>query len=417
MAGKWHKAGIGASGTEAQVFNLASLFEEGTLEQASQLARGHITSGHVVMLPDAHVGSGACVGTAVVTKDGLYPAAVGVDIGCGMIAVHTTLKADALDVHLRRALRGAIERAVPSGVGKARSEPLEAWTDFVEENDFIEGIWHDGNQRARMYDTASIQFGTLGSGNHFIEVSVDEQGDVWAIVHSGSRGIGNNIARIYIDQAKRLRAKEGITTETPDLAFLRQGEPEFDEYVKGMLWAQKWAMANREAMMDLVLGAIVSVGGGFDVIERINCHHNYSEPTNLGRSDGRYWLTRKGAIDASLGKLGVLPGSMGDDTYIVSGLANQDSYNTSPHGSGRLHARGRPPKGTKAGTGAWAKFNVADFAAEMEVRGVVWQDREAHWLLDENPKMYKPIAVVLADSAELIKPLYKLVQIVNYKGL
>lgn len=411
-----HNVGFTEDDLPRKVVNFASLYEPGTLEQASQLARGHVTEGHVVMLPDAHVGAGACVGTAVRTRNGLYPAAVGVDIGCGMIAVQLDYEAAAIDVHMRRVLRGLIERAVPSGVAKSRDVTLPQWDDFTSEHGtapLYSGLVREGVQESfaqKMRDTAAIQFGTLGSGNHFIELSEDENGYLWAIVHSGSRGVGNNIARYFIDRAKRQCQERGVRPETPDLAFV--ADELLDAYVANMLWAQAYAFESRQAMMDEVLKALLSVGVTPEVTWKVNCHHNYSE-----RQPDGAWLTRKGAIDASQGTYGVLPGSMSTDTYITAGLGNELSYNTAPHGAGRLHARGRPGKNGKPGTGAWAKFTVDEFKSRMEARGVVWQDRSAHYLLDESEMMYKPIEVVLDDAASLIKPMERLVQIVNYKGL
>lgn len=400
------------------VRNYASLYEPETVEQASRLARGHVTEGPVIMLPDAHVGAGACVGTAVRTRGGLYPAAVGVDIGCGMVAARTTLRGADLDVHARRMLRNRIAEVVPSGVGRTRDEPHGRWYEFKDgrgEAPLLDAL--DPAQAARLRDTAAEQFGTLGAGNHFVEVSVDEDDRVWAIVHSGSRGIGNNLARRFIEAAQRQCREDGVELEDRDLAFLRAGTPEFAAYVDNMLWAQDYARENRETMLHEVLGALTAVAGGYDVDERVNCHHNYSLPDPDGT-----WVTRKGAVYAGAGALAVLPGSMATGTYIVEGLGNPDSYETAPHGAGRLHARGRPPKKRrngedKAGTGAWAKFNVEEFRERMEARGVTWQERDAFYLLDESPMMYKDINVVLEDSRTLVVPRYRLTQIVNVKGL
>lgn len=405
------------NGKKAQVRNYASIYEPEALEQAMRTSRGAVTEGPVIMLPDAHFGSGACVGTAVMTRDGIYPAAVGVDIGCGMVAVQTSLMARDLDVYTRRVIRNNIARLVPSGVGTHHEEPLEDYDHFLtlhgEPPLYSTGHAADSQYATKMIDTAAIQFGTLGSGNHFVEVSEDEDGFVWAIVHSGSRGIGNNIARFYIDKAKKVNEEMGYKPEDRDLAYLPKGEW-LDGYLESMLWAQAWAMGSRQAMMENVLLSIAYAYAPFNELERINCHHNYSEL----QYDGS-WLTRKGAIDASMGIRGILPGSMSTDTYITTGLGNPLSYNTAPHGAGRLHARGRPPKPgkDKPGTGAWAKFKVEDFRAKMEARGVVWQDRDAFSLLDESEFMYKDINIVLKDAETLVKPTHRLVQIVNYKGL
>jgi len=411
------------------VRNFASLYEDLALEQALMISRGQVTLGPVIMLPDAHAGRGACVGTAIQTLGGIYPAAIGVDIGCGMIAVKTSLRGSDLDIHKRRIVRGNIEKYVPSGVGTSRQEVLPHWLDFVEQyglppvikDPIYDEIFHRTTREA-MADKAAIQFGTLGSGNHFIELSVDVDDSLWAIVHSGSRGVGNELASGFIRRAYEDNTAEGIELEHRDVAFLRSGTPAFDSYIKNMLWAQAYAFYQREAMMDLVLLAVTEVAGGFERELVVNCHHNYSELVEFNEETGwEVWLSRKGAIDANKGVLGVVPGSMGTDSYIVSGLGNPDSYFTSPHGAGRVMARGKPEKkkadGTiKPATGAWANLDVEDFKRQMDERGVVWQDRSAFNLLDEAPGTYKPIETVLNDSREIIEPIYRLVQIVNYKG-
>jgi len=409
------------------VRNFASIYEDLALEQSLMISRGHVTYGPVVMLPDAHAGRGACVGTAIKTLGGIYPSAIGVDIGCGMIAVKTSLRAEDIDVYARRTVRNLIERYVPSGVGVQRQAVLPAWLDFEDqeglppilEDPLFDELFHRAT-REFLSDKAAIQFGTLGSGNHFVEVSVDDDGYVWAIVHSGSRGVGNEIASAFIRRARADNEASGLALEHPDVAFLAEGTDTFDAYIKNMRWAQAYAFEQRDAMMNLVLLALTEVVGYFDEPLKVNCHHNYSEVVDFVEGSS-VWLSRKGAIDANAGVLGVVPGSMGTDSYIVEGRGNPDSYFTSPHGAGRVMARGKPEK-TKAdgtvvpATGAWKALDVDDFVRQMEERGVVWQDRSAFNLLDEAPGTYKPIEVVLNDARELVRPLHKLVQIVNYKG-
>jgi len=396
------------------VLSWASIIDDNALEQSLQIARGHITRGHVAVMPDAHWGMGACVGTAIVTEGGIYPAAVGVDIGCGMVAAALNIKAADLDIHQRRRLRRAIEERVPSGVGRNHAEIPDGWHEFHAEHGLAPSL-ADGwitSERQALDLVAAQQFGTLGAGNHFVELSEDEDGLLWAIVHSGSRGVGYTIARAHIKQAQVECAD--LDLENRDLAFLgqaREGDS-FDRYIADMLWAQAYAWAQREEMLGQVLVALTDEG--LDPLEwqHIHCHHNYSERLEPG-----VWLSRKGAVDASAGRLAVLPGSMGTDTYIVRGLGNEASYNTAPHGAGRVSARGKPAKGSKAATGAHARFTIEEFARVMDERGVVWQDRNARDLLDESPMVYKPIEVVLADSADLIEPVFRLQQIVNYKGV
>ncbi len=423
------------------VVSWASILETNTREQAEMISRGNVTYGHVALMPDAHLGRGACIGTAIRTLGGIYPAAVGVDIGCGMIAVETSIEAVSLDLDARRRLHHDINRRVPSGVGQRRTEVHPLAHKFVEEFGWAPSI-EDGSlaaARPKVYgkrgspqDTALMQFGTLGAGNHFVELAVDEQGMTWAIVHSGSRGIGNNIAQVHVESAQERCADTDAVLEDRDLAFLLEGDPRFDRYIADMQWAQAYAFGQRECMMNEVLVALSTELRGRSDVEyerrRVNCHHNYSEElrTDKGWPSGM-WLSRKGAIDASEGVLGVIPGSMGTDTYIVSGLGNALSYNTAPHGAGRVSARGRPEKTRKDGTikkatGAYARFTVDEFQERMSARivaghAVVWQDRSALNLLDESPMVYKQIEVVMADAVDLVEPVARLEQFVNCKGM
>ncbi len=422
------------------VISWASILEDNTREQAEMISRGNVTHGHVALMPDAHLGRGACIGTAIVTAAGIYPAAVGVDIGCGMIAVETTIEAASLDLDARRRLHHEINRRVPSGVGQRRTEVHPLAHEFIKEHGFAPSI-EDGSlaaarpntfgKRGSPQDTALLQFGTLGAGNHFVELAVDERGVTWAIVHSGSRGIGNNIAQVHIEEAQDRCAETNALLESKDLAFLLAHDPRFDRYIADMQWAQAYAFAQRECMMNEVLVALSAElrgrSGGEYEVRRVNCHHNYSERIVEGGILTGMWLSRKGAIDASEGVLGVIPGSMGTDTYIVSGLGNALSYNTAPHGAGRVSARGRPEKVRKDGTikkatGAYARFTVDEFQERMSARivaghSVVWQDRSALNLLDESPMVYKQIEVVMADAADLVEPVARLEQFVNCKGL
>lgn len=405
-----HKGAFnGRSGT---VLNWASILDDNALEQSMQIARGHVTRGHVAVMPDAHWGMGACVGTAIMTEGGIYPAAVGVDIGCGMVAAATGIVGDGIDIHQRRRLRRAIEERIPSGVGRNHGIIPSAWYAFEAEYRLAPSMV-DGwlkSERVDLTLVAAQQFGTLGAGNHFVELSTDDEGQLWAIVHSGSRGIGNAIARAHIKQAQLECAD--LDLEHRDLAFLGPTDDSFARYLADMEWAQHYAWAQREEMLAQVILALLDEGLSVDQTQMVHCHHNYSERLEPG-----VWLSRKGAVDASAGKLAILPGSMGTDTYVVRGLGSALSYNTAPHGAGRVSARGKPAKGNRAATGAHARFTVEEFKQRMNERGVVWQDRDARGLLDESPMVYKPIEVVLADSADLIEPVVRLQQIVNYKGV
>lgn len=376
----------------------ASDVEPNTIQQAAMTARLPFVQGHVALMPDAHVGIGATVGSVIATKGAIVPAAVGVDIGCGMIAVDTGLTSAALPDDLGP-LHGAIREAVPAGVGKGHiTANLPAFTAHGPLYAPATTL-SDKQRRTRLE-----QFGTLGSGNHFVEVCLDERDVVWVVLHSGSRGIGNQLARTHIDGAKGLMAHYFISLEDPDLAYFVEGTPEFDAYIKDMLWAQDYAMGNREAMMDAALGALTTFLG-LDAppeIDRVNCHHNFTARENhMGQN---VWLTRKGAIRARAGDRGVIPGSMGTRSYIVSGLGHPASYASSSHGAGRRLSRGQ------------ARKTLTVESLREQMAGKTWNDRDAKALLDEHPDSYKDIDQVMADQADLTKIEHTLHQILNYKG-
>jgi len=263
-------------------------------------------------MPDAHLGRGATVGSVIPTIAGVIPAAVGVDIGCGMIAVHTSTKLPA-DLTL---LHTEIGRSIRSGFGKVGTwqtpwKGAEAWFRKDPPSYRVKDL--------KLMESSILQLGTLGSGNHFVEVNKDEEDQTWVVIHSGSRGVGNRLAGHHINIAKELCEQDGIKLEDPDLAFLSEPSPEFDEYIEDMQWAQRYARHNREMMMNAVLVQLYRFAGG-EEIERINCHHNFTErETHFGQV---VWLTRKGAIRAGEGELGVVPGSMAIGTYITEGLGN-----------------------------------------------------------------------------------------------
>ncbi|MDQ6852429.1 MAG: RtcB family protein, partial [Actinomycetota bacterium] len=313
----------------------ASELDEQTLAQARRTARLPVIDGHVALTPDAHLGIGATVGSVIPTRDTIIPAAVGVDIGCGMVAVETDLVASDLPPDLD-SLVPKIERAVPAGVGKAHTRHTDvgrAWLrDHPPPRDF----------NPKQVERTVSQFGTLGAGNHFAAVAIDERDRVWTVVHSGSRGIGNELAKGHIDRARKVAERGGLQLEDRDLAYFSEGTPEFAEYVDDMLWAQDYALANREQMMDVLLAELFTFVGHGAEVQRINCHHNYSVRE---RHDGReLWITRKGAIRARKGDRGVIPGSMGNDILIVRGLGNPASYQSSAHGAGRRHSRRQAKK-------------------------------------------------------------------------
>lgn len=362
--------------------------EDATIEQASKAARLPFIAGHIALMPDAHIGMGATIGSVIPTTGAVIPAAVGVDIGCGMLAVETPLHADILPDDLGR-LHGYIASVVPAGVGQGH-----------DERKAVDIPAHFTPKEAA---TAAKQYGSLGSGNHFVEVCLDERDRVWVVLHSGSRGIGNQLATKHIECARGLMKRYFIDLEDRDLAYLVEGTPEFDAYISDMLWAQQYALGNREAMMDAVLAQLRGfIGFDFDETLRINCHHNF---TQLENHHGRnVWLTRKGAIKAATGDMGVIPGSMGTRSYIVRGRESAASYNSCSHGAGRRLSRSAARK----------TLTVGSLVAAMD--GRAWNDTQAEALLDEHPDSYKDIDQVMADQADLVEIVHTLRQVLNYKG-
>jgi tRNA-splicing ligase RtcB (3'-phosphate/5'-hydroxy nucleic acid ligase) len=369
----------------------ASEIDEGTVDQALVASRLPILGGPVALMPDAHLGIGATVGSVIPTENAVIPSAVGVDIGCGMIAVETDIgEARLPDRGLESTLEAFIEH-IPAGLGKWHQEPSEAalrwWVEHKAE-------WLSDRQAAK----ALVQFGTLGSGNHFVEVAVDERGIVWLVMHSGSRGVGNELATMHIKLAK----DQEQALEDPDLAYFIQGTPAFDRYIRDMLWAQDYAMGNRAALMQRALSEFGLLTGARPV-QWINCHHNYTvQEEHGGRS---LWITRKGAIRAESGDLGVIPGSMGTKSYIVRGLGNPLSYNSSSHGAGRRMSRTRARK----------EVSIESFSDSMA--GRIWQQGDAEVLVDESPQAYKDIDQVMRDQADLVEVVHELRGMLSYKGV
>ena len=323
---------------------------------------------------------------------------MGVDIGCGMMACKTDI--DELPDDLTPLVH-QFGRSIPSGVGRQHrrvTEKAAAWFKSHPLPDSAEEVFatrKGGARRADKYGRA--QLGTLGSGNHFVEVCLDRDDAVWCLLHSGSRGIGNAIAQVFIDIAKSECTEK---LEDPDTARLRG--PSFEKYIKLMEWAQRYAFANRELMMDAMIDDMTRFLGAFEVLETINCHHNFAvKERHFGQE---MWITRKGAIRADVGDMGIIPGSMGAATYIVEGKGCADSYNSSAHGAGRMYSRSRARK----------TFSVESLRDHME--GKAWNDRSASKLLDEHPNAYKPIEQVMADQADLVSTRNVLRQVVNYKG-
>jgi RNA-splicing ligase RtcB len=373
----------------------ASEIDPGTIRQAEKTARLPIVQGHVALMPDAHVGIGATVGSVIPTKGAVIPSAVGVEIGCGMIAAELDVTEDQLPDSLEPLL-ARIERAIPAGVGKGHDRAARAADSWLATHRPATDL--SGDRAGK----AAKQFGTLGSGNHFFELCIDERGRVWVVLHSGSRGIGNQLAQMHIAKARRLAKQADLRLEDPDLAWFVQGTPEFEAYVTDMLWAQDYAKANRNSMMDRAMVEVLRFIGTGKETRRINCHHNFTQPEiHQGRE---LWVTRKGAIRADVGDLGVIPGSMGTRSYIVEGKGNEASWTSCSHGAGRRHSR----------TKARKLFTSADLATAMA--GKVWLADRAGALLDEIPAAYKDIDQVMADQADLVTVLHTLHQVLNYKG-
>jgi tRNA-splicing ligase RtcB len=388
-----------------RLLNWASILDDVTRRQAERTASLPFVYPHVALMPDAHLGKGATVGSVLPTKGAIIPAAVGVDIGCGMIAVRTPWSVDEVRARGPLApLRGEIERAVPLSAGKynkaltesarRRVKDLEAKADELGER-----VLHSVTTTAPNW---TMQLGSLGSGNHFIEVTADEQQRVWLFLHSGSRGVGNKIAQKHIAIAQERARRENLDLPDRDLAWLDEGTPEFDRYIAELRWAQHFALLNREEMMDRVAGCLAAHMRADETpeLERINCHHNFSEQER--HSDADVWVSRKGAIQAKKGQGGLIPGSMGTASYVVSGLGNPVALESAPHGAGRVYSR----------TKARKTFTRAQL--EESMKGIEWRHSDA--FLDEIPAAYKDVDVVMRDAKDLVEVRHTLRQLVNVKG-
>lgn len=387
--------------------------EPEALVQLKNLARlPFIAKEGVACMPDVHAGIGSTVGTVIATEKALIPAAVGVDIGCGMVATRLSLKAHQLPDSLAK-IRSAIEAVVPMGKGGdhtkttgmmgdmgTRKGPFGWLVHSLHDNNAVRKVF--GGDAGKATEKAWKQVGTLGSGNHFIEICTDENDDVWVMLHSGSRGIGNMVGSYYIDKAKELMQQFHITLPDGALAYLPQGTALFDEYKEAVSWAQQYALENRKAMLEVVLDVLrKEIPTPFGITEEaINCHHNYVEKEHhFGRD---MWVTRKGAIRAREGDLGIIPGSMGQRSYIVRGKGNKEAYCSCSHGAGRAMSR----------TEARKRFTVADLAAQTA--GVECRKDDA--VLDEIPGSYKDIDVVMANQKSLVAIVHTLKQVLCCKG-
>ncbi|EPG34617.1 RtcB family protein [Acinetobacter colistiniresistens] len=374
-----------------------------SIEQLKKMAQLQFVYSHIAVMPDVHVGKGATVGSVIPTKSAIIPAAVGVDIGCGMNAIRLNLKASQLPDHLAP-LRHAIERKVPVGFELHKQVKAKA-SSIIRLEKRLQPIIkkHPGLVRMlRKFDaTWQKQLGTLGGGNHFIELCLDENQDVWVMLHSGSRGLGNVIGTYFIELAKKEAQHRFGHVPDKDLSYFAEGSNSFDDYVEAVEWAQEYAFENRREMMRLILEAIRPLLPPFQMTkEAINCHHNYvSQETHFGEN---LLITRKGAIRAGQDELGIIPGSMGARSYIVKGKANPESFCSCSHGAGRKMSRSK------------AKLLFSQDDLIQQTQGI--ECRKDSAVIDEIPAAYKDIDQVMANQADLIEIVHTLKQILCIKG-
>lgn len=382
--------------------------EQAALDQIYNISKLPVLAGHIAIMPDVHMGKGATVGSVIPTRSAIIPAAVGVDIGCGMVAAMTNLKAEDLPTSLF-ALRNQIERDVPVGFNEhAKGIPSVSgpYADILRKNlTKTMQEWDTLSLRPKLgrADDKKIgrQIGTLGGGNHFIEICLDTHSCVWIVLHSGSRGIGNQIGTVAIEMAKEQAAKRAWGLPDSDLAWLDEGTPEFDAYIEAMHWAESYARFNRDTMMNLVLCAVKSRIPQMKVVgEIINIHHNYSSiEEHFG---AKMWITRKGAVSAKLGQMGIIPGSMGTKSYIVRGKGNADSYCSCSHGAGRKMSRNQAKK----------LFTSLD----LEAQTIGVECRKDDDIIDEIPGAYKDIDAIMDAQKDLVDIVHTLKAVLCIKG-
>jgi tRNA-splicing ligase RtcB len=397
-------------GVPIKAFTRGVFVEPKAIEQLHNVAQLPIVHRHIAVMPDVHWGIGATVGSVVPTVRAIIPAAVGVDIGCGMMAFRTRWKAQHLPDNLAP-FRSAIEAAVPHGrTNNGGPDDRGAWSDIPSG---VASAWSQTRGRfqqicakhpALMKTNNVRHLGTLGTGNHFIELCLDEGNDVWVMLHSGSRGVGGRIGSYFIELAKKDAARNNVHLPDLDLAYFREGSDHFDDYVDAMSWAQDFARTNRELMMSTVLSLLdrmlPPVEGTPAAEVAVNCHHNYvSRETHFGEE---VLVTRKGAVSARTGELGIIPGSMGTRSFIVRGKGNPDSFCSCSHGAGRRMSRNEAKR----------TYTLADHAAAT--RGI--ECRKDEGVLDETPAAYKDIEAVMAAQRDLIEVVHTLKQVVCVKG-
>lgn len=405
---------IESSGHPIKAWTRGVQVEDAARDQLLNVASMPFIHKHVAAMPDVHWGMGATVGSVIPTKGAIIPAAVGVDIGCGMSAVRTDLRASDLPDNLH-GVRTAIEKAVPHGrTNDGRAGDRGAWGDAPDDVMRAFGSIYGSletllKKHPKLLRSGTVEqrgqnhLGTLGTGNHFIEVCLDEEDRVWVMLHSGSRGIGNAIGMYFINLAKEDMRNWFVNLPDADLAYLPEGTDHFDDYILGVQWAQEYAELNRDIMMDNTMLAITAELGRPKTIwtpMAVNCHHNYVDKEHhFGEN---IWVTRKGAVRARTGDLGIIPGSMGARSYIVRGKGNAESFHSCSHGAGRAMSRGDAKR----------KFTLDDHVKATE--GV--ECRKDTGVIDETPGAYKDIDHVMEAQRDLVEPLYTLRQIVCVKG-
>ena len=377
--------------------------EHSAYEQLISMSKMPFIHSHIAAMPDVHCGVGATVGSVIPMKGAIIPAAVGVDIGCGMNAVRLDLKAHQLPDNLR-GLRSAIEREVPVGFHMHKYDRVSDST-IRSLSHGLSSIWEKHpklkNKQKKPYQTWIRQLATLGGGNHFIELCLDENDDVWVMLHSGSRGVGNSIGQYFIELARRDMEKIQMNLPDRDLAYFNQGTRHFNDYIEAVSWAQDYATVNRREMMKLVLAVLKKRLPVFKITkEAINCHHNYvSEEHHFGED---VFVTRKGAIRAREGELGIIPGSMGAKSFIVQGRGNESSLCSCSHGAGRVMSRSKAKR----------LFSTQDL--EQQTAGV--ECRIDKSVVDEIPSAYKDIDQVMANQTDLVDVVHTLKQVMCIKG-
>ena len=374
--------------------------EPGVLEQAQNVAQLDFVFKHVAIMPDAHVGVGACIGTVVATKGAIVPAVVGVDIGCGVYWLGTDIHTEDLHTHRMEDLRASIERRIFLGPGRGNEHVLPETEPSIARLERIAG------ERLEAYDTLlphwRNQLGSLGGGNHFIEIVADDHGWIGGFLHSGSRGIGNKIATYHIRLAKRICSDRNVVLPQADLAYFEEGTEEFSNYVHDMSWAQEFAFENRREMMRRVRESVSHDIKELEVVDNGMVHHHHNFTRSEWHFGERLWVTRKGAVAAFEGTFGLLPTAMGVPSHVVEGLGNADSFCSAPHGAGRRMSRKR----------AYRELDFGKLVQQME--GVAWNPNPD--VLDEAPDAYKSPNEVLDNSRELITSIGLLHPLLNIKG-